>query len=264
MISFFINISLYIFNGGNSKYISIAIKSLVEQYPYAIFFIIYKIKSHTMCREAVSFRVFSQTRDSGNGLVFRVMKSAVLAAFTCIFALGGAVVGTITGAIKGQTTETGFFRGSGIGAVTGAITALQLLESVAAGESLSKAALLCSLVNGKVFMEWVSPAVLKAYQWQISTLETNYGETEDFYNISGAKGLPHNFIEKLPKSNFCHSNAEMYNEISCTICLQDFKDGEMTRGLPSCRHYFHMECVDQWLTLHGSCPMCRKDVCMDT
>ena len=132
------------------------------------------------CREAVSFRVFSQTRDSGNGLVFRVMKSAVFAAFTCIFALGmdpwslllffstmlpwspkpkghgvrwavyniwscrgggfagGAVVGTITGAIKGQTTETGFFRGSGIGAVTGAITALQLLESVAAGESLSK------------------------------------------------------------------------------------------------------------------------------
>lgn len=30
-----------------------------------------------------------------------------------------------------------------------------------------QAALICSLVNGKIFMEWVSPAVLKAYQWQV-------------------------------------------------------------------------------------------------
>jgi hypothetical protein len=29
-------------------------------------------------------------------------------------------------------------------------------------------ALLHSLLNGKVFMEWVGPAVLKAYQWQVS------------------------------------------------------------------------------------------------
>ena len=52
--------------------------------------------------------------------------------------VGGAIVGTVVGAMKGQTTETGFFRGAGIGAVTGAITAVQLLESLADGESLSK------------------------------------------------------------------------------------------------------------------------------
>lgn len=51
---------------------------------------------------------------------------------------GGAIVGTIFGAMKGQTTETGFLHGAGIGAVAGAITALQLLESAADGESLSK------------------------------------------------------------------------------------------------------------------------------
>lgn len=51
---------------------------------------------------------------------------------------GGAVVGTITGAIKGQTTETGFCRGAAIGVVTGAITAVHLLESTVNGESLSK------------------------------------------------------------------------------------------------------------------------------
>lgn len=52
---------------------------------------------------------------------------------------GGAVVGTIVGAMKGQTTETGFVRGSGIGAVAGAITAVQLLDSISDhDEPLSK------------------------------------------------------------------------------------------------------------------------------
>jgi gas vesicle protein len=40
--------------------------------------------------------------------------------------------------MKGQTTETGFLRGSGVGAVAGAITAVQLLESITNGEPLSK------------------------------------------------------------------------------------------------------------------------------
>lgn len=48
------------------------------------------------------------------------------------------MVGTVVGAMKGQTTETGFLRGAGIGAVAGAITAVQLLESLVDGESLSK------------------------------------------------------------------------------------------------------------------------------
>lgn len=47
-------------------------------------------------------------------------------------------MGTISGAIKGQTTETGFLRGSGIGAVAGAITAVQLMELRAHGEPFSK------------------------------------------------------------------------------------------------------------------------------
>lgn len=39
-----------------------------------------------------------------------------------------------------------------------------------------QAALLSSLVNGKVFMEWVSPAVLKAYQWQVSSHKMKFLE----------------------------------------------------------------------------------------
>lgn len=31
-----------------------------------------------------------------------------------------------------------------------------------------QAAILGSLVNGQIFREWVSPALFKAYQWQVS------------------------------------------------------------------------------------------------
>ncbi|OMO80633.1 Zinc finger, RING-type [Corchorus capsularis] len=203
-------------------------------------------------------------RDLGIGFLITVLKRTVFAAFTCIFAIGGAIVGTIAGAMKGQTTETGFFRGAGIGSVAGAITAVQLLESLADGESLSKVALLVSLLNGKVFIEWVSPAVLKAYQWQMNSLESTYREISDIYDINGEKGLSRSCIEKLPVHEF-HSNklTRSKEESSCSICLQELKDGELARNLPRCGHIFHIKCIDEWLNRQGTCPMCREHVCND-
>ncbi|KAI7981763.1 NEP1-interacting protein 2 [Camellia lanceoleosa] len=123
------------------------------------------------CRKAVSLWVLAKMGGFETGFVFTLMKKALLALLTCGLALGGAGVGTITGAIKGQTTETGFVRGAAIGAVAGAVTAVQLMElTVHDEEPFSKVAALLSLINGKVFMEWVSPAVLKAYQWQNQVL----------------------------------------------------------------------------------------------
>ncbi|KAF2288763.1 hypothetical protein GH714_012300 [Hevea brasiliensis] len=93
------------------------------------------IKVSLRCQEAVCLWVLGAMEGFGTGFFIITMKKAVFAVFTCILALGGAAVGTVIGAMKGQTTEVGFLRGSGIGAVAGAI---QLLESVSDGEPLSK------------------------------------------------------------------------------------------------------------------------------
>ncbi|KAI4968003.1 hypothetical protein ZWY2020_006728 [Hordeum vulgare] len=45
----------------------------------------------------------------------------------------------------------------------------------------------------------------------------------------------------------------------CPICLEEFKVGNMVRGLP-CTHNFHMECIDQWVRLNVKCPRCRCSV----
>jgi E3 ubiquitin-protein ligase ATL10/75/76/77/78 len=43
----------------------------------------------------------------------------------------------------------------------------------------------------------------------------------------------------------------------CPICLSEFADGEKLRVIPKCSHSFHVECIDQWLFSHSTCPVCR-------
>ncbi|KAL9234502.1 hypothetical protein vseg_009370 [Gypsophila vaccaria] len=48
------------------------------------------------------------------------------------------------------------------------------------------------------------------------------------------------------------------NSNMCSICLSDYKEAEMLRMMPDCKHYFHQCCLDAWLKLNGSCPVCRN------
>ncbi|XP_062213225.1 putative RING-H2 finger protein ATL71 [Phragmites australis] len=43
----------------------------------------------------------------------------------------------------------------------------------------------------------------------------------------------------------------------CSICLDNYGDGDVLRMLPECGHLFHRECVDPWLRHHPTCPVCR-------
>ncbi|KAF9906776.1 hypothetical protein EC991_000287 [Linnemannia zychae] len=45
----------------------------------------------------------------------------------------------------------------------------------------------------------------------------------------------------------------------CAICLCDYEDDEELRKM-RCTHYFHKECVDEWLRLHRNCPLCKRDI----
>ncbi|XP_021760307.1 putative RING-H2 finger protein ATL21A [Chenopodium quinoa] len=44
---------------------------------------------------------------------------------------------------------------------------------------------------------------------------------------------------------------------SCPICLSDFSVKETLRCIPDCQHCFHADCIDEWLMMNGTCPLCR-------
>ncbi|KAJ5805073.1 hypothetical protein N7474_010960 [Penicillium riverlandense] len=44
----------------------------------------------------------------------------------------------------------------------------------------------------------------------------------------------------------------------CLICLSDYEVAEEVRELAKCKHIYHKDCIDQWLTTgRNSCPLCR-------
>ncbi|KAK8672641.1 hypothetical protein V6N13_111006 [Hibiscus sabdariffa] len=42
----------------------------------------------------------------------------------------------------------------------------------------------------------------------------------------------------------------------CSICLEEFKEEEEGSEMP-CEHVFHRGCVEKWLRMNRSCPVCR-------
>ncbi|KAG7956683.1 hypothetical protein I3843_11G135700 [Carya illinoinensis] len=45
----------------------------------------------------------------------------------------------------------------------------------------------------------------------------------------------------------------------CCICLSTYDDGVELRELP-CGHHFHCACVDKWLYINATCPLCKYNI----
>ncbi|XP_021737060.1 NEP1-interacting protein-like 1 [Chenopodium quinoa] len=56
----------------------------------------------------------------------------------------------------------------------------------------------------------------------------------------------------------------LHVEGSCPICLQDLEAGKKVRCMMQCNHQFHKHCIDKWLVLNKSCPICRRSINMYT
>mmetsp|Transcript_13346 Transcript_13346/g.25050 ORF Transcript_13346/g.25050 Transcript_13346/m.25050 type:complete len:316 (+) Transcript_13346:134-1081(+) len=74
-------------------------------------------------------------------------------------------------------------------------------------------------------------------------------------------------ISKLPMVDYCHEISQHKDEndscVKCLVCQFEYQDKECLRILP-CGHYFHQECVDQWLLAKDFCPYCRQSIVQET
>ncbi|KAK4358065.1 hypothetical protein RND71_023675 [Anisodus tanguticus] len=59
-------------------------------------------------------------------------------------------------------------------------------------------------------------------------------------------------IEALQSVEICEEGEKG----ECAICLDELRVGGVVKEMP-CKHRFHGDCVEKWLKIHGSCPICR-------
>ncbi|CAK7348022.1 unnamed protein product [Dovyalis caffra] len=62
----------------------------------------------------------------------------------------------------------------------------------------------------------------------------------------------------------CDTNAPIERALShedaeCCICLSAYEDGSELRELP-CNHHFHCVCIDKWLCINATCPLCKFNI----
>ncbi|XP_078173367.1 NEP1-interacting protein 1-like isoform X2 [Carex rostrata] len=179
----------------------------------------------------------------GNTTTFgRIVGGFIEVVITCIFASVGVLLGAVTGALIGLATESGVLGGTGIGAVSGALVAMEVVE--------------------RSFTIWRSTSSgIWSILYVMNAVDLPFREVLDIFETGGnSGGMEKNSIDMLPVIKFNHQNIvdASGEKISCSICLQDFQSGDTARVLPHCKHMFHLPCIDGWLLKHGSCPLCRR------
>ncbi|KAK6947740.1 Zinc finger, RING-type, partial [Dillenia turbinata] len=107
------------------------------------------------------------------------------------------------------------------------------------------------------------------------------------YAVADQEGASKEDVEQLPKYKFrsngnseklgdeiqlpcggvmteCSPDAPNERNLSeedaeCCICLSAYEDGVELRELP-CGHHFHCSCVDKWLHINATCPLCKYNI----
>lgn len=71
--------------------------------------------------------------------------------------------------------------------------------------------------------------------------------------------LARKYLKQLPIKKWTKGE-EFRNYEVCSICLDEYQEGEKLRILP-CQHGYHAKCIDPWLTKNRRvCPLCKRKI----
>ncbi|OMP12171.1 Zinc finger, RING-type [Corchorus olitorius] len=72
-------------------------------------------------------------------------------------------------------------------------------------------------------------------------------------------GLDGPTIESYPKIVIGESRRlPKPDDNTCPICLCEYLPKDTLKTIPQCQHCFHSDCIDEWLRLNATCPICRN------
>ena len=68
-----------------------------------------------------------------------------------------------------------------------------------------------------------------------------------------------NLAELLEERNLTKEMLEKGEQKNCSICLEDFAEGDKIIYLP-CFHYYHSVCIEKWTKSSNKCPLCNIEI----
>lgn len=92
----------------------------------------------------------------------------------------------------------------------------------------------------------------------VSSLEALFREIGSNTTKGGFPPATKESIEALPSVEI----GEDDDGGKCVVCLEEFEVGGVVKEMP-CKHRFHCSCIEKWLGIHGSCPVCRYEMPID-
>jgi hypothetical protein len=77
---------------------------------------------------------------------------------------------------------------------------------------------------------------------------------------SAGRGMTSAALDKLLSHKYdANDGVILAEDANCCICLMDYEQDQDIRTLP-CKHHYHKECIDKWLTSRCLCPLCKNDL----
>ncbi|KAM0924371.1 hypothetical protein ACQ4PT_004985 [Festuca glaucescens] len=70
-------------------------------------------------------------------------------------------------------------------------------------------------------------------------------------------GLEPFVVALIPTMTYSSETFRSKDDAQCSICLGEYNEKEILRIMPTCRHNFHLSCIDTWLQKQTTCPICR-------
>ena len=68
-----------------------------------------------------------------------------------------------------------------------------------------------------------------------------------------------NLGEIIGEQTLTKEMLEKGEQKNCSICLEDFSEGDKIIYLP-CFHYYHSVCIEKWTKSSNKCPLCNIEI----
>lgn len=99
------------------------------------------------------------------------------------------------------------------------------------------------------------------YVWGAGGLDTVITQLLNNLDGSGPPPLNQKEIALIPTVQVTAD--DVAKNTQCSVCMEDFRLSEPVRKLP-CTHLYHTDCIVPWLQMHGTCPICRKTISVNS